>query len=90
LHDEGWAHFSEGRKEIAAAFAKASLEDRVRWLHPGRALSIEPIGQGSLTSTWPQVEKLCRPQFSCCSKFDAWLSTGLSLDAAVGTRRLEH
>jgi L-ascorbate metabolism protein UlaG (beta-lactamase superfamily) len=41
LHDEGWAHFSEGRKEIAAAFAKASLEDRVRWLHPGRALSIE-------------------------------------------------
>ena len=41
LHYEGWAHFSEGRKEIAAAFAAAGLEDRVRWLESGRAVAID-------------------------------------------------
>jgi L-ascorbate metabolism protein UlaG (beta-lactamase superfamily) len=41
LHYEGWAHFSEGRSEIAAAFAAARIEGRVRWLESGRAVSIE-------------------------------------------------
>jgi L-ascorbate metabolism protein UlaG (beta-lactamase superfamily) len=41
LHYEGWAHFSEGRTEIAAAFAAAGLERRLRWLEFGRAVSIE-------------------------------------------------
>jgi L-ascorbate metabolism protein UlaG (beta-lactamase superfamily) len=31
LHFEGWAHFSEGRKEIAEAFERAGLTDRLRW-----------------------------------------------------------
>jgi L-ascorbate metabolism protein UlaG (beta-lactamase superfamily) len=31
LHFEGWAHFSEGRGQIAEAFAKAGLTDRLVW-----------------------------------------------------------
>jgi len=41
IHFEGWAHFSEGRKEIVNAFAEAKLENRIRWLEPGRAIDIE-------------------------------------------------
>ncbi len=40
LHYEGWAHFSEGRSEITAAFAKAGLNGRLRWLEAGRPVSI--------------------------------------------------
>jgi L-ascorbate metabolism protein UlaG (beta-lactamase superfamily) len=40
LHYEGWAHFSEGRKDIAQAFADAGLTDRLRWLEPGRAVQV--------------------------------------------------
>lgn len=41
LHFEGWAHFSEGREEIAQAFAAAGLSHRLRWPEPGRAI---PLG----------------------------------------------
>ncbi|MEU3597232.1 MBL fold metallo-hydrolase [Streptomyces sp. NPDC006798] len=34
LHYEGWAHFTEGRAELADAFAAAGLADRLDW---GRA-----------------------------------------------------
>ena len=37
IHFEDWAHFSEGREDIARAFASAHLEDRLRWLERGRA-----------------------------------------------------
>lgn len=40
LHYEGWAHFSEGRADIAKAFESARLESRLRWLDPGRAIEI--------------------------------------------------
>ncbi len=40
LHFEGWAHFSEGPREIEAAFAAAGLADRLRWPEPGRASTI--------------------------------------------------
>ncbi len=40
LHFEGWAHFSEGRREIVEAFASAGLEDRLRWLEPGVATAV--------------------------------------------------
>jgi L-ascorbate metabolism protein UlaG (beta-lactamase superfamily) len=40
LHYEGWAHFSEGRKDIAQAFGDAGLTDRLRWLEPGRAVQV--------------------------------------------------
>ncbi len=36
LHFEGWEHFSEGRREVAEAFAVAGLTSRLRWLEPGR------------------------------------------------------
>jgi L-ascorbate metabolism protein UlaG (beta-lactamase superfamily) len=36
LHYEGWQHFSESREDIAAAFARAGIEQRLRWLEPGR------------------------------------------------------
>lgn len=35
LHYEGWAHFSESKDDIAAAFAAAGLQHRLRWLRPG-------------------------------------------------------
>jgi L-ascorbate metabolism protein UlaG (beta-lactamase superfamily) len=41
LHFEGWAHFSEGREEIARAFTEAGLSHRLRWPEPGRAI---PLG----------------------------------------------
>ncbi len=41
LHFEGWAHFSEGREEIAKAFELAGLSKRLRWPEPGRAIRIE-------------------------------------------------
>jgi L-ascorbate metabolism protein UlaG (beta-lactamase superfamily) len=41
LHFEGWAHFSEGRKEIVQAFADAGMNDRVRWPESGRAIQID-------------------------------------------------
>jgi L-ascorbate metabolism protein UlaG (beta-lactamase superfamily) len=40
LHVEGWAHFSESRADIDAAFAAAALGDRVRWPPPGRAVEV--------------------------------------------------
>jgi L-ascorbate metabolism protein UlaG (beta-lactamase superfamily) len=36
LHYEGWRHFSESRRDIAAAFAEAGLEHRLHWLEAGR------------------------------------------------------
>lgn len=41
VHFEGWAHFSEGRAEIGAAFEKAGLAERVRWPEPGRRMEVE-------------------------------------------------
>jgi L-ascorbate metabolism protein UlaG (beta-lactamase superfamily) len=41
VHFEDWEHFSEGRDEIAAAFANAKLEHRLRWPERGRVLSID-------------------------------------------------
>jgi L-ascorbate metabolism protein UlaG (beta-lactamase superfamily) len=35
LHYEGWAHFSETRTEVDAAFAGAGLRNRLAWLEPG-------------------------------------------------------
>lgn len=35
IHFEGWAHFSESRSDIDAAFARAGLQDRLRLLAPG-------------------------------------------------------
>lgn len=40
LHFEGWAHFSEGREKIAAAFAAAKLQNRLRWPEAGRPIHI--------------------------------------------------
>jgi L-ascorbate metabolism protein UlaG (beta-lactamase superfamily) len=36
LHFEGWAHFSEGRQDIARAFSEVGLEGRLRWPEAGR------------------------------------------------------
>jgi L-ascorbate metabolism protein UlaG (beta-lactamase superfamily) len=40
LHFEGWAHFSEGRKEIAGAFEQAGLGGRIQWPEPGRPIRL--------------------------------------------------
>jgi len=41
LHYEGWAHFSEGAKEVAAAFELAGMSDRLLWGEAGNAVAIE-------------------------------------------------
>ena len=41
LHHDGWAHFSEGAKEVAAAFELAGMSNRLRWGEPGNAVAIE-------------------------------------------------
>ncbi len=41
LHFEGWAHFSEGREQIAQAFAAAGLQHRLHWPIPGRSILID-------------------------------------------------
>jgi L-ascorbate metabolism protein UlaG (beta-lactamase superfamily) len=43
LHYEGWAHFSESRKQIEDAFKSAGLEQRLQWMEP------EPV-----TMAWPR------------------------------------
>jgi L-ascorbate metabolism protein UlaG (beta-lactamase superfamily) len=40
LHFEGWAHFSESRADIDAAFAAAGLGDRLRWPPPGHMVDL--------------------------------------------------
>jgi L-ascorbate metabolism protein UlaG (beta-lactamase superfamily) len=40
LHYEGWAHFSESRADIEAAFARAGLVDRLRWPVAGTPLTL--------------------------------------------------
>ncbi|HEY7180596.1 MAG TPA: MBL fold metallo-hydrolase [Blastocatellia bacterium] len=40
LHYEGWAHFSESRKEIEEAFANAEMKGRLRWMEPGCATDL--------------------------------------------------
>ncbi len=37
LHYEGWAHYSESRRQIEDAFTSAGLEHRLQWMEPGRA-----------------------------------------------------
>ena len=36
LHFEGWAHFSEGREQVDAAFSAAGLGERLRWPELGK------------------------------------------------------
>jgi hypothetical protein len=40
LHFEGWAHFSEGREQIARTFATAGLAERLRWPDAGSPIQI--------------------------------------------------
>ncbi len=41
LHHEGWAHFSESRKQIEEAFASAGLAERLKWMEPGCATTFK-------------------------------------------------
>ena len=40
VHFEGWAHFTEGKDEIDAAFRAAGFDKRLRWLKPGKPTAI--------------------------------------------------
>lgn len=40
LHFEGWAHFTEGRDALDAAFSAAGLRDRLQILQPGQRVTI--------------------------------------------------
>ncbi len=41
VHFEGWAHFSEGREDIAQAFAAAGMGDRLHRPAPRRQVWID-------------------------------------------------
>lgn len=41
IHYEGWKHFREGREAVERGFAEAGLQERVRWLEPGRPMALE-------------------------------------------------
>lgn len=41
VHFEGWAHFSEGKSDIARAFRDAGLEQRLRWPEAGRSVEVK-------------------------------------------------
>ncbi|MGW5187984.1 MBL fold metallo-hydrolase [Kribbella sp. NPDC004138] len=41
VHTEGWAHFTEGPGQFAAAFAEAGLSDRVKLLDHGVATDLD-------------------------------------------------
>lgn len=41
VHYEGWSHFKESRGDVERVFASAGLTDRVTWLEPGVALSLD-------------------------------------------------
>ncbi len=40
LHYDGWAHYSESRRQIEDAFTSAGLERRLQWMEPGRASAV--------------------------------------------------
>ncbi len=40
LHAEGWAHFTESRADIEAAFTRAGLAQRLRWPPRGEVLTL--------------------------------------------------
>lgn len=40
LHYEGWAHLSESRRQVEDAFGAAGLNHRLRWLEPGRPVTV--------------------------------------------------
>jgi L-ascorbate metabolism protein UlaG (beta-lactamase superfamily) len=41
IHFEDWAHFSEGRDDIALAFEAAGLEQRLRWPERGGTICVD-------------------------------------------------
>ena len=41
LHFEGWEHFTEGRREVEAAFAASGRAAQLAWLQPGQHLVLE-------------------------------------------------
>jgi L-ascorbate metabolism protein UlaG (beta-lactamase superfamily) len=40
VHYHGWAHFTQGRDDIARAFAGAGLSDRLRLIEPGQCATL--------------------------------------------------
>jgi len=44
VHFEDWAHFSEGREDIARAFGAAHLEHRLEWPKRGQTIQIQLNG----------------------------------------------
>jgi len=42
VHYDGWAHLTQGRDDLEKSFGALGLADRVQWLEPGVATTIEP------------------------------------------------
>jgi L-ascorbate metabolism protein UlaG (beta-lactamase superfamily) len=44
VHAEGWAHFTQGQRDVEAAFADHGLSDRLRMLRPGESVELDSAG----------------------------------------------
>ncbi|HSB55003.1 MAG TPA: MBL fold metallo-hydrolase, partial [Gemmatimonadales bacterium] len=42
VHYEGWEHFTESRADLEHAFRAAGLSEQLRWLPPGRPVTLAP------------------------------------------------
>jgi len=51
LHYEGWAHFSESRKQIGDAFTSAGLQRRLQWMEPGCTEAVTPLEERACRET---------------------------------------
>ncbi|MFI5028248.1 MAG: MBL fold metallo-hydrolase [Solirubrobacterales bacterium] len=41
IHYEGWKHFRQGREAVERSFSEAGIADRVQWLEPATAVTVE-------------------------------------------------
>lgn len=56
VHYEGWGHFSEGRPQIARAFADAGGGSRVRWIEAGKPTDLPLTVPASPAWSQPSAE----------------------------------
>ncbi len=57
VHFQGWAHYSEGRDDIAKAFAGAGMAGRLRLLEPGESITLNAFSTTAHTRRTAGTEK---------------------------------
>ena len=47
VHYDSWTHFSQGKAEVAQAFAAAGLQGKLKWLQPGHRTTLDPAARSN-------------------------------------------